>query len=228
MTRTWLGWGCLVLLAGCAGATVEFEDSAFPKPLVEVMDLDMGLVLSDDLKSYTHHEDIEMYGSWEVRLGLVQPLVFHNTLGAMFMTVTDVDSATEPHPNLDAVLVPTIEDFQISIPSQTRTNFYEVWIKYRMQLYDNQGQLIAEWPLPAYGKANREDYGLLEDKDEPALEDATMLALRDAAASLSLHFAQVPPVKAWLANRDANPEPEPATNGPMANSEAPEGGGSGT
>lgn len=223
---------------------MEFDDSAFPKPLVEVIDLNMGLVLSDDLKNYVHVEKIDMYGDWEVRLGLVQSLVFHNTLGAMFMTVTDVASGSGPHPALDAVLVPAIDDFQISIPSQTRTNFYEVWIKYRIQLYDNQGQLIAEWPLPAYGKANKEDYGLLKDKDEPALQDATMLALRDASAALSLHFAQVPSVKAWLAARDAGLAPahpadpadpaDPAesakgpNSGSMAHSESPESGGSGT
>jgi hypothetical protein len=187
-----------MLLGGCAGASIEFEDSAFPTPLVEVTNIHMGLVLDEALTSYLHVEEIDRYGDWEVKLGLVQPLLFRNVLGAMFLSVTEVESATEVHPDLDAVLVPSIIGFQISIPSQTNSNLYEVWIKYRLLLYDNQGELIVEWEFPAYGRANREDYGLLEDKDEPALEDATMTALRDAAAEISLKLRNRPELKAWL------------------------------
>ncbi len=195
---------CLAtLLGGCAGATVEFEESAFPTPLVEVTDIDMGLVLDEELTSYLHVEEIEMYGAWEVKLGLVQPLLFRNVLGAMFLSVTEVESATEVHPDLDAVLVPSIIGFQISIPAQTSSDLYEVWIKYRLRLYDNKGELIVEWEFPAYGRANREDYRLLSDKDEPALEDATMTALRDAAAEISLRFRDRPELKAWLAAHEA-------------------------
>ena len=93
--------------------------------------------------------------------------------------------------------------FQISIPAQTSSDLYEVWIKYRLRLYDNKGELIVEWEFPAYGRANREDYRLLSDKDEPALEDATMTALRDAAAEISLRFRDRPELKAWLAAHEA-------------------------
>ena len=75
--------------------------------------------------------------------------------------------------NLDAVLAPSIVEFQISIPSQTRSEFYEVWIKYMMRLYDTHGTLIAEWPLTAYGKANRGDFGFMENSDSPAIRQAT-------------------------------------------------------
>jgi hypothetical protein len=201
--RAWILLCLSILLGGCAGAIVEFDSSAFPTPLVEVTNINVGLVLDEELTSYVHVEEIDMYGGWEVPLGLVQPLLFKNVLGAMFLSVTEVESATEVHPELDAVLVPAILGFQMSIPSQTSSNLYEVWIKYRLLLYDNKGELIVEWEFPAYGRSNKEDYGMLTDKDEPALEDATMTALRDAAAEISLKLRSQPEMRAWLAARAA-------------------------
>ena len=209
-TQAWILPCLAMLLGGCAGAVVEFDDDAFPTPLVVVTDIDVGLVLNEELLSFRHIEEIDMYGGWEVPLGLVQPLLFRNVLGAMFLSVTEVESATEVHPDLDAVLVPSIVGFQMSIPSQTNSNLYEVWIKYRLLLYDNKGELIVEWEFPAYGRANKEDYGMLTDKDEPALEDATMIALRDAAAEISLRFRNRPELKAWLAAHAAPAPAEPA------------------
>ena len=199
--RAWILLCLSILLGGCAGAIVEFDQSDFPTPLVEVTNIDMGLVLDEELTGYMHVEEIDMYGGWEVPLGLVQPLLFKNVLGAMFLSVTEVESATEAHPELDAVLVPAIVGFQMSIPSQTSSNLYEVWIKYRLLLYDNKGELIVEWEFPAYGRSNKEDYNMLGD--EPALEDATMTALRDAAAEISLKLRNQPELQAWLAARSA-------------------------
>ncbi len=99
-----------------------------------------------------------------------------------------------------------IAEFQISIPSQTRSDFYEVWIKYLMHLYDTHGTLIAEWPLTAYGKANKADFGFMESSDKLAIQQATMTALRDAGAFLALRFSSVPEVRSWLdARAQASP-----------------------
>ena len=70
-----------------------------------------------------------------------------------------------------------------------------------MRLYDTHGTLIAEWPLTAYGKANRGDFGFMESSDAPAIRQATMTALRDAGAFLALRFTTVPEVRAWLNSR---------------------------
>ncbi len=69
-----------------------------------------------------------------------------------------------------------------------------------MHLYDRHGTLIAEWPLTAYGKANRGDFGFMESSDKPAIHQATMTALRDAGAFLALRFSSVPEVRS-LARR---------------------------
>ena len=185
-------------VTGCgSGATVAVKGD-FPRPLIVPLPLHVGLVLDNALTSYVHDEEIKGLGHWHIEIGQLQGKLFRDIVPAMFANVTEVPSAEEAK-SVDGVLVPAIVDFQISIPQQTRSDFYEVWIKYSIRLYDAGGALVVEWPLTAYGKANQGDYSVLKDKDRPGMQDATMIALRDAGAFMSLRFAQVPEVKKWLA-----------------------------
>ena len=172
----------------------------FPAPLVEPIPVHMGLYLDPELLSYKHVEKIDQQGTWEVELGSIQPSLFRTVTNAMFTSVSEL-SSPPPASSVDAVLAPSIEQFQMTIPAQTRSNFYEVWIKYQMVLYQPDGTVIARWPLTAYGKSNREDFSVFAKKDDVAVREATVNALRDAGAFLSLRFRRVPEVKAWLDSR---------------------------
>lgn len=185
-------------LHGCAGGASVALEGDFPTPLVAPMPVDIGLVLEAPLVEFVYEEEIETFGLWRVDAGAMQPKLFRAVVGAMFQRMVEFDSATAAT-GVAGVIVPEIADFQISIPARTRSDFYEVWIKYVIRLYDADGSLVVEWPLTAYGKASREDYGMLQDSDKPGMEDATMTALRDAGAFLALRFAEVPEVKTWLA-----------------------------
>jgi hypothetical protein len=203
----------LAMLTGCGGARIDMKGE-FPAPLVEPIPLHMGLYLDPALTSYKHIEKIDQQGTWEVEVGSIQPNLFRTVAHAMFTNVSELNGPP-PAANVDAVLAPSIEDFQMTIPAQTRSNFYEVWIKYQMALYRPDGTVIAKWPLTAYGKSNREDFGVFEKKDDHAVREATVNALRDAGAFLSLRFKRVPEVKAWLDGRmsgtsGAEPPPQNA------------------
>jgi hypothetical protein len=191
--------GLLVVLTlgGCLGANVQMQGE-IPTPLVNRLPLRVGLYLEPALVQYVFEEKIQDHGDWRVEVGPMQTKLFRQIASAMFVEAVPVDSVSPPDPNLDAVLAPTIADFQIAIPSQTRSEFYEVWIKYTMRLYDTHGTLIAEWPLTAYGKANRGDFGFMDNSDKLAIRQATMTALRDAGAFLALRFTTVPEVRSWL------------------------------
>jgi hypothetical protein len=193
----------LALLSSCGGARIDMQGD-FPAPLVEPIPLHMGLYLDPALLSYKHVEKIDQQGTWEVELGPIQPNLFRTVVHAMFTNVSEL-SAPPPAETVDAVLAPAIEAFQMTIPAQTRSQFYEVWIKYQMSLYRPDGTLIAQWPLTAYGKSNREDFGVFAKKDDVAVREATVNALRDAGAFLSLRFRRVPEVKAWLDARAQSP-----------------------
>ncbi len=194
--------GVLIILAlwGCSGAKVQIQGD-IPTPLVNRLPVRVGLYFEPALVQYVFEEKIQDHGDWRVEVGAIQSKLFQRIGSAMFVKAVRVDSVTPSGTDLDAVLAPSIADFQISIPAQTRSDFYEVWIKYRMRLYDMQGGLIAEWPLTAYGKANREDFGFMDNSDKLAIRQATMTALRDAGAFLSLRFTSVPKIHAWLDTR---------------------------
>jgi len=109
-------------------------------------------------------------------------------------------------PGVKAVLVPTIEEMQFSLPQETRLDMYEVWIKYKIRLLDNRGNLITEWPLTAYGKTETQ---FMKNREQ-GLNGAMELALRDAGAKLAIGFPEIVEVKDWLATNigECTGEPE--------------------
>ncbi len=115
----------------------------------------------------------------------------------------DTDHKTQPpaapasnidYSQFDLLLSPRVDEFQYSMPRETKVNVFEIWIKYNMRVYSNDGQLIADWIMSAYGKTPT---AFMKSKEE-ALNEAVIMALRDIGASLSLGFSRVPEIRAWL------------------------------
>ena len=84
--------------------------------------LRVGLYLEPALVQYVFEEKIQDHGDWRVEVGPMQAKLFRQVASAMFIEAVPVDSVTSPGANLDAVLAPSIVEFQISIPSQTRSD----------------------------------------------------------------------------------------------------------
>ena len=127
----------------------------------------------------------------------------------------DADAAPDPQPvrftrpdgtrpAVAGIIAPSIEEVQLAIPKQTGGEFYEVWIRYRLDLYDTNGNRLGELPVIGYGKANEANFGGL-GQASPALNEATIWALRDAAGLLSFQFRNLPESQDWLAMLD-NPQ----------------------
>jgi len=190
----------MLLLAACGSTSVQVSE-IFPPPLIAPLPAHIGVHYSDKLTGYLHEEIVEANGSWSIEVGSAQHSMFERILSGMFARTTHVpgpDDFASIDESLDAILIPEIVDFQFSIPAQTRTPFYEVWIKYEISLYQPSGELIAQWPLTAYGKANTDNYGFLQRVREPAVQEATRIALRDAAAFFALRFSRDSEIQNWI------------------------------
>ena len=183
----------VALLVGCAGAKVAVP-TQFPVPLVEKVPLPIGLYLDEALLAYTHRESLEKRGDWEIELGSAQPSMFANLLDGMFVGHRLVKQVAARHRDLAGVLAPSIEEVQFATPEQSRSDYYEVWLRYRFKLHDNQGAEVGDWELTAYGKAHKQNHAGAGS----ALQDAAMAACRDAMAFFTQQFATVPAVQAWL------------------------------
>lgn len=187
----------LLGLSGCSSTrNVELEAN-FPVPLVSKVPIAMGVHLTPEIREYVYTEKIGKSNEWNVAVGPVQQTLFANLAQGMFdnFQVIAADTAElAPQAAMDAVLKPSIEQLQFALPDQTRTNYYEVWIRYNFQLYDPAGELISEWPLPAYGKAHKKDFG----NKQRGVEAAALAACRDAMAFFSINFASEPAIEQWL------------------------------
>ena len=137
-------------------------------------------------------------GTYRINVGAAQELMFDNLATGLFRGHRFALTPTDHAPNTDAILVPSINELQFSIPKQTKSDFFEVWLKYNFELFAPDGSTIAEWPMQAYGRANSRNYGFLEDTDNGALQEASRVALRDAMAVFTFKFQRVPEVQRWL------------------------------
>ncbi len=183
-----------VLVAGCAGGGSVAVPSGFPVPLVEKLQLPVGIYLDEALSAYTHVEEVEGQGEWQIELGSAQYSMFDTLLGGMFIGHRFVERPDGNDANIAGVLVPSIEELQFTLPSQTRTEYHEVWIRYRFALLSNQGVPISDWQLTAYGKSHQQNHA----GASASLRAAALDACRDAMADFSLRFQQFPGVADWL------------------------------
>jgi len=126
--------------------------------------------------------------------------MFNSLLSGMFANVTPVNSvnAGEIPPQLDAVIIPTVVDFQYANPRVTRQNVYEIWIKYRIRMLAPDGTKIADFTIPSYGKTP----SAFLKTEAAAINAAAIIALRDVGASLISRFEREPAVNDWLGEKD--------------------------
>jgi hypothetical protein len=174
------------VLIGSACSSDVTVRQAFPTPLVERLPLRVAVVYAPELTSYVYKEKAARDRDWSVQLGEANVRMFDSVFGGLFAEarrVSALPAAATEMPGLDAIVAPTIDAFEYSLPSQSATDQYAVWIRYNLDVYAPDGQLIVRWPVSAYGQSGTG--GL---SDEESMARATVLALRDAAATIATGF----------------------------------------
>lgn len=189
---------CTVALGLCAAAcsgSVRI-DTTFPPPLIERTHLKVGLYYAPELTNYVYSERTGGDVDWTLELGAANTRMFDSVFGAMFAAtqrVSSITTAGQEFPGLDAIVAPSVDALEFSLPSQSRTAQYAVWIRYNLDVYAPDGQLVVRWPVSAYGQSDAD--GL--NGEEP-MERATVLAMRDAEATIALEFTRQPKIRETL------------------------------
>jgi len=197
-TSRWLLAGLLLTFTcGCSQSLALKVESEVPMPLISKIPINMGVYYDENFRNYTYRENTPDRENWSIESGSSQIALFNQILPSMFREVIEIDSmpAAGTVTGVKAVLVPSIEEMQFSLPQETRLDMYEAWIKYKIRLLDTNGNLISEWPLTAYGKT---ETAFMKNREQ-GLNGAMELALRDAGAKLALGFPEIVEVKDWLA-----------------------------
>jgi hypothetical protein len=166
-----------VFVAGC-GSNVTLDPVTIPAPLIEPMPLSIAIRIPAEFEHFVHEDEVLGREKWRIDLGRSNAALFSQLFEFMFDEVTVIGPGDDASAlSIDALIEPSIDAFEFSVPRQSKTEAYAVWIRYRLKIYDSAGDLYANWPLSAYGKS--EEFGLTGD--EP-LKRAAILAMRDAAA----------------------------------------------
>ena len=206
IVRRWVGvvgvLTCLLLFAGCTSGARALVGMSVPEPLIEPEPVSVAVHFPIDLRTKSYVETIPEHGEFSIDFGNSQPYMFTQVLGSVFQSVSVMEKFdTESIPaDVAGVIVPAITQIEIAIPHQTRGDYYEVWIRYRIRLLDTDGStVIHDYEIAAYGRANKNNYGNPLDRPSEALTDAANNALRDAAAIISFYYTQEQEIKKWLA-----------------------------
>ena len=183
----------LLALAACEQSVSLKVDTEIPTPVIARMPVKMGVFYRDELRNYVYEENSEDRPNWKIDSGSSHVALFNQIISSMFVETKEVGGTTADT-TIDAVLSPSVAEMQFAMPAETKTDFYEAWVKYNMELYNRDGSRIANWSVTGYGKSSTE---FMKSRDK-GLNAAVNQALRDAGAKFALGFRKVADVSSWL------------------------------
>jgi len=193
-------------MGGCGGAKVTLHDPTIPEPLIDQLPISVVARFPEEFDNFVHEEQVIGKERWTIDLGQSNKLLFTQLFGSMFsefsVIANDVDARNMP---IDALIEPSIDAFEFSVPNQSQTDEFAVWIRYRIKIFDSEGVQIANWPIAAYGKSQTTTFG-----GDNALRRAAVLAMRDAAALIIMQMDQATGISKLSAARAPQDQPTPA------------------
>lgn len=174
-----------LLLSACSSQNLALSEPQLPKPLIDEIPLRVGVQYSEEMNDFTHHEELLANQEWTVRLGDANKKLYRQIFSSMFSEVLEIEKGDDPQAlGIELVIHPRLEAFEFALPQQSRTEAYTVWIRYRLAVFNPEGEELASWPVNAYGKAAADRF-----EGTKAIQRAASLAMRDAAALVSMRFA---------------------------------------
>ena len=200
-TARWLLLGASLLLSACANEVVVKGN--FPTPVLEKLPYTIGVYFDPEFRSHEFFDEATTREEtdWLVSTGAAQVDMYSTLLPGMFEKVVMLNDLPRRErveavgdEGIDAVLVPHVAELQYSIPTHTKINVFEIWMRYRYELYSPDGELLADWTMTSYGKTPT----AFMQSAEAAVNLAAVVALRDAGANFALNFTSVPEVKIWM------------------------------
>ncbi len=169
-----------VTLAACSQHVVLSED--FPVPVMRKHQAAVTLYIPPELRGYEHREKPDKGADWTIVFGDANARLFEAVLRGMFEPVTVVYSLNDV-PDNTTIIRPVMHDYQFSTPGMSRGDYYEVWIKYSLQMSHPKNTQLLDWHFTAYGR--EEASGSSAAK---AMREASKRAMRDGAAAVVLGY----------------------------------------
>ncbi|MFV2090423.1 MAG: hypothetical protein ACC642_07200 [Pseudomonadales bacterium] len=160
------------------------KNPSIPKPLIAQLPMSVGVRYPEAFSDFVHEEQVIGKEKWTIDLGDSNRMLFTKLFSSMFTDFVIVEDGDDPKTlSIDALIEPSIDAFEFSVPHQSQTEEFAVWIRYRIKIFDSEGVQVANWPIAAYGKSMTSTFG-----GDEALRRAAVLAMRDAAALIIMQM----------------------------------------
>lgn len=189
----------VVNLVACTTTAHVTVEETFPTVVSSPREIKAAIVMDEAFRTYQAFP----LKNTDIAFGTAQVDLWSKAFRGLFSQVEIVTRKSEASADTELIIVPVVHEVQLSTPNQSYLNVYEVWIKYRLDIETTDGVPIDSWFLPAYGKTP--DSALLSKTR--AIEQATVVALRDAGAKLILDFYRIPAIHGWFEQRLAAVDP---------------------
>ena len=178
----------IVVLCGCTSQSITISTSV-PVPLV-ISNSDLRVIsyFSDNVNNYlfTSEELEKTDNSWEINFEDTQKNIFTIILSSFFDNNSISDSFDNISDNsADLIMGFNLESFEFLTPQIASNNKYSIWIKYKINIYDQKKDLIQTWSITGYGEQLTESF---EGND--AILNAINIALRDVGANLTIKLEE--------------------------------------
>lgn len=185
-----LAGGAVCFATGCTPTRFE-TTSDVPPPLIEKIPITIGVHLPLEFREKVYEEKGRQGGgSYRIGLGKAQSAGFMRIMDAMFAKVVTVNAPAEAakvDPSIRGVLEPVLEDYAFVTPLDSGTSAYAASLRYTIKLYSPTGELSESWTFTGYGSQPSSSF---PGKGDEALQAATRLAMRDAAAKIAAEFKE--------------------------------------
>jgi len=174
----------IVVLSGCTSQSITIS-SSIPIPLV-ISNNDLRVVsyFGNNVVNYQFSSEVleKTNNSWEINFQDTQKNIFTIILNSFF----DNNDISDSFDNIsktsaDIIMGFNLESFEFLTPQIASNNKYSVWIKYKINVYDQKKDLIQNWSITGYGEQLT---GSFEGND--AILNAINIALRDVGANLTI------------------------------------------
>ena len=174
----------ILILSGCTSQSIIISSSV-PIPLVlSNNDLKVISYFSDNVNDYLFTSEVleKTDNSWEINFQDTQKNIFTIILNSFFDNNDISDSFENISDNsADLIMGFNLESFEFLTPQIASNDKYSVWIKYKINIYDQKKDLIQNWSITGYGEQLT---GSFEGND--AILNAINIALRDVGANLTI------------------------------------------
>ena len=152
-----------------------------PEPLVtKIENFNLAVIYNENIQNYQFENTNSETDEATIKIDFANSQVdlFNKILKSFFPKLINLSSKNNDiHPDIDLYLEPQLDAFELLTPSVSGNDKYAVWLKYKIDIYDNKKSLLSNWNITGYG-----EHGT-ESRTPESLTRTVDLALRDVGVN---------------------------------------------